>query len=109
MLDTDPIRFRDMYEVNVFGPVAVIQAFVPLLVTTANRSPSTPMKTTIVNVGSVGACTLPWKGAYGSSKACTTSTEPADITKAAFQAISDVLRREMVNLNVRVITVELGE
>jgi len=49
------------------------------------------------------------KGAYGSSKVCTTSTEPADITKAAFYAISDVLRREMVNLNVRVITVELGE
>ena len=52
--------FRMQLEVNLFGPVAMIQAFLPLIRRGAGR---------IVNVGSIGGMlVLPLNGAYSASK-----------------------------------------
>ena len=52
--------FRRQLEVNLFGPVAMIQAFMPLIRRGRGR---------IVNVGSIGGLiVLPLNGAYSASK-----------------------------------------
>ena len=52
--------FRKQLEVNLFGPVAMIQAFMPLIRRGGGR---------IVNVGSIGGMiVLPLNGAYSASK-----------------------------------------
>jgi NAD(P)-dependent dehydrogenase (short-subunit alcohol dehydrogenase family) len=67
-------RVRRVFDVNVFGQLAVIQAFLPLLRRNSGR---------IVNVGSVGAkITIPFGGALCASK-------------AAFESFSDALRMEL--------------
>ncbi|CAO2655984.1 Nn.00g047870.m01.CDS01 [Neocucurbitaria sp. VM-36] len=86
LLDTDPDRFLEMYKINVLGPLVLIQALADALVRCGGS---------VVNIGSVGVYGLPFHGVYASSK-------------AAFQALSDVLRREMAPLGVKVITVELA-
>lgn len=82
-----------MFEVNVFAPVAMTQAFSPLLVDTAKK---TGRKSVVVNVGSAARWGFPWLGGYGASK-------------AAVQVLSDTMRREMKNLGVTTITIELCE
>src|SRR5512133_34446 len=63
-------ELRRQFEINVFGQVAVTQAFLPLIRAARGR---------IVNVGSVGAkFALPFGGALNSSK-------------AAFESLSDSL------------------
>ena len=63
--------FRRQLEVNLFGPVAMIQAFMPLIRSGGGR---------IVNVGSIGGMlVLPLNGAYSASK-------------FGMRAISDALR-----------------
>ncbi|WWD21751.1 hypothetical protein CI109_106238 [Kwoniella shandongensis] len=86
LLDTDPARLLEMYRVNVFGPLNLTQALSEALIQS---------KGCVVNIGSVGVYGLPFHGAYASSK-------------AAFQILSDVLRRETAPLGLRVITVELA-
>ena len=66
--------FRTQLEVNLFGPVAMIQAFLPLIRRGGGR---------IVNVGSIGGLlVLPLNGAYSASK-------------FGIRAISDALRLEL--------------
>jgi len=75
------------FEVNVFGPVAVARAFLPLLRTSRGR---------IVNVSSVaGRMSSPLIGVYCASK-------------FALEAISDALRMELSNAGIRVVIVEPG-
>ncbi len=68
---TAPVEFmtdadmRDHFEVNVFGAIAVIQAFLPLIRRARGR---------IVNVGSIGShITMPFGGALCASKSAITS------------------------------------
>jgi NAD(P)-dependent dehydrogenase (short-subunit alcohol dehydrogenase family) len=78
-------RFREVFEVNVFGVVAVTQAFLPLL----RRGPGR-----IVNIGSIG-------GLFGlpfASSLCA--------SKHAIEAISDAFRMELWNSGIRVILLE---
>ncbi|RSH77574.1 uncharacterized protein EHS24_003134 [Apiotrichum porosum] len=82
---------RRTFEVNVFGPMAMVQGFAPLLVKTA--TPERP--TVIVNIGSTASLPPPFMATYGASK-------------AAIQGLSGALRLEMYSLNVRVMTLELG-
>jgi 1-acylglycerone phosphate reductase len=63
-----------------------------MLVDTADSS---DRKSVILNIGSFVVHGMGWKGAYSASK-------------AAFGVMSDVLRIEMENLGVRVITCETG-
>lgn len=78
---------RLQYEVNVFGHVAVTQAFLPLLRRSKGR---------VINVGSMaGRVSLPFSGPYASSK-------------AALAALTDALRRELSWWNIPVILFEIG-
>jgi NAD(P)-dependent dehydrogenase (short-subunit alcohol dehydrogenase family) len=80
-------ELRRQFEVNVFGQVAVTQAFLPLLRAARGR---------IVNLGSVGArFALPFAGALNASK-------------GAFELISDALRMELRPWGIRVIVVSPG-
>ncbi|HMA45608.1 MAG TPA: SDR family NAD(P)-dependent oxidoreductase [Frankiaceae bacterium] len=76
---------RRQYDVNVFGQVTVIQAFLPLLRTGAGR---------MINIGSVGdRLTLPFTG-------------PLTSSKWAFAAITEALRLEVRPWGIHVVLVE---
>lgn len=75
------------YDVNLFGPMALTSAMIPLLRKTEGR---------IVNIGAVGGgIALPFYGAIASSK-------------MAFEAVSDCLRRELHPWGIHVSIIEPG-
>ncbi|KAJ4415540.1 hypothetical protein N0V82_007262 [Gnomoniopsis sp. IMI 355080] len=79
---------KEIYEVNVWGTLRLVQAFAPLLLES---------KGSIMNICSiVGAANVAWQGAYNSSKAAETM-------------ISESLRIELEPLGIRVLTVMLGQ
>lgn len=81
-------ELRRQFETNVFAPVTMLQAALPLL----QRSPSA----LVVNIGSIsGVITTPFSSAY-----CA--------TKAALHSLSDGLRMELAPFGVRVLTVQPG-
>lgn len=66
---------RRLYETNVFGVMAMVKEFVPLLIASGDGC--------VVNVGSLSGVTpLPFGSVYGSSK-------------AAIHSYSDALRVEL--------------
>lgn len=80
-------KWREQFDVNVFGLVKVTQAFLPHIRRTKGR---------IVNISSVsGLATSPYLGPYSASK-------------FAVEAISDALRRELAPFGVQIIVVEPG-
>lgn len=85
-METVPLGdLRRQYDVNVFGQVEVIQAFLPLLRTGAGR---------MVNIGSVGdRLTMPFAG-------------PLTPSKWAFAAITEALRLEVRPWGIHVVLVE---
>ncbi len=79
--------FREQLEVNLFGPVAMVQAFLPLIRQGGGR---------IVNVGSIGGLlVLPLNGAYSASK-------------FGIRAISDALRLELRQWGIHVSLIEVA-
>jgi NAD(P)-dependent dehydrogenase (short-subunit alcohol dehydrogenase family) len=79
--------FRTQLEVNLFGPVAMLQAFLPLIRRGAGR---------IVNVGSVGGMlVLPLNGAYSASK-------------FGIRAVTDALRLELRQWKIHVSLIEVA-
>jgi NAD(P)-dependent dehydrogenase (short-subunit alcohol dehydrogenase family) len=84
----DESDMRRQFETNVFGLVAVSQAFLPDM--RANGSG------TVVNISSmVGRFVFPLQGIY-----CA--------TKHAVEAVSDAMRREVAQFGIRVVIVEPG-
>lgn len=80
-------RWREQFDVNVFGLVRASQAFLPWIRKTKGR---------LVNVSSIsGRATSPFLGPYSASK-------------FAVEAISDALRRELARFGVRTIVIEPG-
>ncbi|MFD5016232.1 SDR family NAD(P)-dependent oxidoreductase [Streptomyces chartreusis] len=80
-------EWRRLFEVNLFGHVAVTQALLPALLRDHGR---------VVNISSVGGrVAMATFGPYGA-------------TKFALEAVSDALRRELAPLGVRVVVVEPG-
>jgi len=78
---------RRQFDVNVFGQIAVTQAFLPLIRAARGR---------VVNIGSVGAhLTIPFGGVLCASK-------------AAFSALSDALRLELHPFGIHVSLIEPG-
>jgi NAD(P)-dependent dehydrogenase (short-subunit alcohol dehydrogenase family) len=78
-------ELRHQFEVNVFGQVAIIQAFLPLLRVDAGR---------IINIGSIGdRLMLPFAG-------------PLNASKQALAAITEALRMELRASGIRVVLVE---
>jgi NAD(P)-dependent dehydrogenase (short-subunit alcohol dehydrogenase family) len=79
--------WRRLFDVNLFGHVAMTKAFLPALLGCEGR---------IVNVSSIGGrVAMPTYGPYAASK-------------FALEAFSDVLRREVGRFGVTVIVVEPG-
>jgi NAD(P)-dependent dehydrogenase (short-subunit alcohol dehydrogenase family) len=86
-------EIRQVFEVNIFGMMAVTRAFLPLLGARAHR---THPPGRIINIGSVnGAITLPFTVAYS-------------CTKHAVEAFSQGLRRELLDYGIEVATIEPG-
>ena len=76
---------RQIFEVNVFGQIAVTQAFMPLIRKGCGR---------IVNMGSVGAhIAIPFGG-------------PLAASKSAFGSLNDSLRLELQPFGIRVCVIE---
>ncbi|EEA25547.1 hypothetical protein TMatcc_006222 [Talaromyces marneffei ATCC 18224] len=87
LLDTDIDEAKKVYDLNVWGVLAMTQAFAPVLV---------QAKGTVCNISSIAACfTFAWSGIYNSSKAATA-------------LLSETLRLELSPLGVRVITAMVG-
>lgn len=84
---------RRQFEVNVIGLLRVTQAFLPLL---GARADGVARPGRIVNMSSIsGRVALPLEGAY-------------DASKHAVEALSDVLRRELMIYGIDVIVVQPG-
>jgi NAD(P)-dependent dehydrogenase (short-subunit alcohol dehydrogenase family) len=80
-------KWRQQFDVNLFGHVAMTKALLPALMASQGR---------VVNVSSIGGLVaLPTYGPYAASK-------------FAMEAFSDVLRREVGRLGVTVIVIEPG-
>ena len=80
-------KLREIYEVNLFGQIAVIQAFLPLVRRAKGR---------VINMGSVGDHVAPpFAGALSSSK-------------AAFASMSAALRMEVRPQGIHVCIIEPG-
>ena len=81
-------EWRRHFDVNFFGHVAVIQALLPALISSGDGR--------LINISSVGGrVAFPTYGAYASAK-------------FALEGFSDVLRREVDRLGVKVIVIEPG-
>jgi NAD(P)-dependent dehydrogenase (short-subunit alcohol dehydrogenase family) len=80
-------EWRRLFEVNLFGHVAVTQALLPALTDSLGR---------VVNISSVGG------------KVAMATYGPYAATKFALEAVSDSLRRELAPLGVRVVVIEPG-
>ena len=87
-VETVPVdEWRRQLEVNVIGQVAVTRALLPALLAARGR---------VVNMSSIsGRVALPLLGPYAASK-------------FALEAVTDVLRREVGPLGVRVVAIEPG-
>jgi NAD(P)-dependent dehydrogenase (short-subunit alcohol dehydrogenase family) len=87
-IETLPMaQWRQQFEVNLFGQIAITQALFPALLNSAG---------TVVNISSVGGkVVLPTYGAYAGSK-------------FALEAVSDALRREVTGTGIKVVVVEPG-
>ncbi|SPM37754.1 NADP-dependent 3-hydroxy acid dehydrogenase YdfG [Mycobacterium rhizamassiliense] len=80
-------EWRQQFEVNLFGHIAITQALFPALLASSG---------TVVNISSVGGkVVLPTYGAYAGSK-------------FALEAVSDALRREVADTGIKVVVVEPG-
>lgn len=80
-------EWRRLYDVNLFGHIAVTQALLPFLHRSHGR---------IVNISSVGG------------KVAMATYGPYAGTKFALEAVSDALRRELAPHGVQVVVVEPG-
>ncbi len=80
-------EWRRLFEVNLFGHIAVIQALLPALIRSKGR---------VINISSVGG------------KIAMATYGPYAGTKFALEAVSDALRREVEPLGVKVVVVEPG-
>ena len=93
LLHQPPEEIRQLFEINVFGVIAVTRAFTPLL--GARRDAPRP-RGRIINISSFnGGVTVPFAVAYSASK-------------HALEAISDGLRRELWIYGIDVIAIEPG-
>lgn len=87
LMDFPMERFREVFEVNVFGTQRVTRSFFPLILESKGR---------IITLSSVaGFLGLPFSGAYAA-------------TKHALEGWSDSLRRELAFLDVKVVIIEPG-
>ena len=88
LMDMPGEELEQQFSTNVFAPMALIRQVAPYMCARKQG--------TIVNIGSIsGVLFTPFSGSYCASK-------------AAFNALSDVLRMELKPFGVRVVTVQPG-
>jgi NAD(P)-dependent dehydrogenase (short-subunit alcohol dehydrogenase family) len=93
LLHQSPEEIRRIFEVNVFGAIAVTRAFLPLL---GGRRNAARPRGRIVNISSFnGGVSVPFAIAYSASK-------------HALEAITDGLRRELWIYGIDAIAIEPG-
>ncbi len=80
-------EWRRLFDINLFGHVAMSQALLPALVESSG---------TVVNISSVGG------------KLAMATYGPYAASKFALEAVSDALRREVEPLGVKVVVIEPG-
>ncbi|KAJ7858694.1 NAD(P)-binding protein [Mycena olivaceomarginata] len=86
--DVNIDEVKDMFEVNVFGVMRMVQEFAPLLIASGDGR--------IVNIGSIaGVMPYPFGSTYNASK-------------AALHSYGNTLRLELAPFNVQVITIITG-
>ncbi|KAF7794893.1 hypothetical protein EIP86_006036 [Pleurotus ostreatoroseus] len=86
--DTSLAKAKEIFDVNLFGALAMVQAFLPLL-RASHRG-------RIIQMGSLsGVIPTPFGVAYNTSK-------------AALHSLSDTLRVELAPFNIKVLNVVLG-
>ncbi|GJN67553.1 hypothetical protein PLIIFM63780_004996 [Purpureocillium lilacinum] len=89
LLDVDLHDGRTMFDVNLFGPLAMVQTCLPFLLAAGGTA-------TVANVSSISAIMCPpWQGMYAASK-------------AALVAMGNILRVELAPLGVNVVTIMSG-
>ncbi|KAK8855214.1 hypothetical protein PGQ11_011126 [Apiospora arundinis] len=92
LLDADLNEARRLFDVNVWGVLAVTQAFAPLLVASASAG----RRPRVVNIGSVaGIVPVPWQGIYNASK-------------SALASINNAMRLEFRPLGIEVVHIVTG-
>ena len=112
-MDSDLDKIRRIFEVNVFGTLAVSQAFAPLLVQGAHHA-GKMRRTSIVNVIGLGFMRGKWQLMLGCiqlgsiSDFGTPHIAGYSASKAALKACSYAMRGEMAGFGVDVIFVLLG-
>ncbi len=85
--DLSEEQIRRQFDVNLFGPIVVTKAFLPLLI---------GKESLVINMGGMmGRVPYPWTGIY-----CT--------TKRALRTLVDVMRVEFDTLGIKVVLVEPG-
>jgi NAD(P)-dependent dehydrogenase (short-subunit alcohol dehydrogenase family) len=90
LVDMPIADLRAQFETNVFAPMELTKACLPLLMATSQQNAQ------VVNIGSVSGITAtPFSGAY-----CA--------TKAALHSLSDAHRMELAPFGIEVITVQPG-
>ncbi|KAJ3899428.1 NAD-P-binding protein [Lentinula edodes] len=86
--DMDMIAARNLFEVNLYGAIAMVQEFVQLLIMSGNGR--------VAHVGSIaGIFPLPFSASYNGSK-------------AAVHALSNTLRVELAPFNIKVVNLLTG-
>ncbi len=96
LIDMPIEDLRAQFETNVFAPMELTKACLPLLMAEANSNNNSNKNAQVVNIGSVsGITTTPFSGAY-----CA--------TKAALHSLSDAQRMELSPFGIDVITVQPG-
>lgn len=110
LLDTDLSESKKLFDVNVWGMLAVTQAFAPMLI----RS-----RGVVLNIASIaGAVRMAWQGESPFCRDrlpdCFSLSDISKLgvynsSKASARWISETLRIEMQGLGVRVITAMIGE
>lgn len=81
-------KLKQQFETNVFAPVLMVQALLPLL--------RVSKQAVVINVGSIsGVLTTPFAGAYCASK-------------AALHSLSEAMRLELAPLGIDVVTLKPG-
>ena len=91
----DLTQAKALFDVNVWGFVAVTQAFLPLLMASASRAPKGRKSVIINNTSISSVLRTPYHSVYGASK-------------AAMAAFNDAQRIELAPFGIRVVDLKTG-
>lgn len=97
LTDVSLAAAKELFDVNVWAPIAVVQAFAPLLLrsSAAARSAGRPRPLVVNHTSTAAVVVLPFQGVYNSSK-------------AALAMLTDTLRLELEPLGIGVVELKSG-